>query len=203
MKKKITLISISCFLLLTVGLNAQKLKVTSGDLSYLKDSKTLLVKYEYNNMTVGKMTEEEYLNKKSTELNQKEAGRGDKWKTMWVEDRKKRFEPKFEELFNKVLSEKGVSASQNSTNAKYIITIKTTWTEPGFYVGVSSKPALITGKIFLASASDPSKNLAEIDFINSPGNSVGATWDTGERIKESYAKLGKSLAAFFIKNKVF
>ena len=203
MKKNIALISIAYFLLSAICVNAQKLKITNGNLDFLKDSKSILVKYDYSNMTVGKVTENEYLTKKSEELNQKEAGRGDKWKVMWAEDRKKRFEPKFEELFNKVIADKGVTATQNSSDAKYIMTIYTTWTEPGFYVGVSSKPALITGKIDFISVSEPKKQLAEIEFINSPGNSMGATWDTGERIKESYAKLGKSLDSFLIKNKVF
>ncbi len=181
--------------------NAQKLvpaEKSKTYLSFLKGQKKLLCKYVYDDMRVGKKTEKDYIEGNKAKLNGKEAGRGDKWETMWFEDRENRFEPKFEDLFNKGVEKRDVVAGSGYTDAEYTMTIKTTWTEPGYFVGVSSRPAYISGTIvFTKTGSD--KVLAEIEFLKAPGNSVGATWDTGERIKESYAKLGKTLSAYLAK----
>jgi hypothetical protein len=204
MKKLTSFILVLSLFLASATVDAQKLKLTKGsDLSFMKGTTKILVKYTYDNMSVGKMTEEAYLEKRSKELDEKEPGRGDIWKKKWTEDRQQRFEPKFEELFNKVIGKKGVAAGSQFSDAEYVVEVKTTWTEPGYYVGVSSRPAFITGVVVITKNGDPSNELAVIEFINAPGNSVGASWDTGERIKESYAKLGKSLGAFMIKKKAF
>ena len=66
-------------------LNAQKIKMKSGSLDFLKGQTSLLVKYDYSNMAVGKFTDEaEYIAKKKAEYNEKEAGKGDKWAEAWV-----------------------------------------------------------------------------------------------------------------------
>src|SRR5690606_1491496 len=63
---------------------AQKIKVTSGDLGFLKGQTTINVEYNYDNMGVGKFDkEEDYINQKVEDYNKKEAGRGDKWKESW------------------------------------------------------------------------------------------------------------------------
>lgn len=183
------------------GLQAQKLK--PGDknkkyLRFLKGQTELNVVFEYSDMTVGKMDEKSYIEKTKKEYNKKEAGRGDKWEKMWTEDREKRFEPKFLDLFNKYTKKKKLEADQGLSSAKYTMKVKTTWTEPGYYVGISSRPSLISGKIFFYETKNPNKIIAEIEFIKAPGNSMAA-WDTGERIKESYAKLGKTLGAYLTK----
>lgn len=183
------------------GANAQKLipgEKGKSYLEFLKGQEQINLAFDYEDMQVGKMTEEAYVAKKKEEYNEKEAGRGDKWEKMWVEDRSTRFAPKFKELFNKYAEKAGVSVDQSYDDAKYTMTVKTTWTEPGYYIGISSKPALISGKILFSETANPDKVIAEIEFIKSPGNSM-ATWDTGERIKESYAKLGKVMAQYLSK----
>jgi hypothetical protein len=204
MKRLFSVSMILSLAFFAINADAQKMKMTSGsDLSFLKGTTKFMVKFSYDNMIVGKMSENDYLAKRSKELDEKEPGRGDIWKKKWVEDRQARFEPKFFELLNNVIGEKGVAAGEQFADAQYIIEVKTTWTEPGYYVGVSSRPAFISGTIIFTAAKDPSKQLAVIEFTKAPGNSVGATWDTGERIKESYAKLGKTLGKFMIKQKAF
>jgi hypothetical protein len=153
-------------------------------------------------MTVGKYSEKDYVAKKKEEYNKKEAERGDKWEKMWTEDRTKRFEPKFEELFCKYLKKKDVIAEQNNKDAEYTVIVHTYFTEPGYYIGISQSPAYINCEILFVKSSDPNTVLAKIDIKKSPGNS-GASWDTGERIKEAYAKAGKELAKFLLKKKVF
>ena len=81
---------------------AQKVKLIEGDLSALKNEKSINTEFTYDKMKVGKFDDEaEYVSKKKEEYNKKEAGRGDTWATRWVDDREEKFEPQFNELFEK------------------------------------------------------------------------------------------------------
>mgnify|MGYP001156557944 CR=1 FL=1 len=171
---------------------AQKLKLTQGDLKMLAGEKSLNVTYQYGPMGIGKFErEEDYVAKKVAEYNEKEAGRGDKWSQSWVSDREERFEPQFEELFNK--HSNGIQVGSNPS-ATYTLVIKTTFTEPGFNVYVARKNARIDGEAIIVKTSDPNTPLAVISFVNAPGRTFGGyDYDTGTRIQEAYAVLGKSL----------
>ncbi len=198
--KKILLAAMVIFL--AGNMQAQRIKLVDGNLKFLKGVKDLNLQYTYDNMKVGKYSEADYVAKKTEEYNKKEAGRGDKWAKMWVEDRETRFEPKFEELFNKYLEKYDAIAEQNNKDAEYTLILHTYFTEPGYYIGISSAPASINCEALFVKTSDPKTILAKIDIKKAPGRS-GAGWDTGERIKEAYAKTGKELAKFLIKNKCF
>ncbi len=171
---------------------AQKLKLTQGDLKVLEGEKSLNVTYQYGPMGIGKFDrEEDYIAKKTAEYNEKEAGRGDKWAQSWINDRTERFEPQFEELFNK--HSQGVQVGSNPS-AKYTLVIKTTFTEPGFNVYVARKNARIDGEAYIVKTDSPDNPLATISFVNAPGRTFGGyDYDTGTRIQEAYAVLGKSL----------
>lgn len=172
---------------------AQKLKVTQGDLKALSGETSLNVIYQYSPMGVGKFDrEEDYLAKKKAEYNEKEPGRGDKWEKAWIDDRHERFEPQFEELFNK--HSKNLQVGSNPS-AKYTMIVKTTFTEPGFNVYVTRKNARIDGEVLIVPTGDNNNPIATISFINAPGRTFGGfDYDTGTRIQEAYAALGKSLA---------
>ncbi|WAC12896.1 hypothetical protein [Dyadobacter pollutisoli] len=180
---------------------AQRVDLRSGDVSALSGQKTVNIEYDYSSFGVGKFaTEQEYLDKKSAEYNSKEAGKGDTWKKAWVEDRKARFEPKFEELFNKGLGDKGLQAIQGRPDAAYTLIVRTKFIEPGFNVGVMRKNAYVDYEVDLVESTNKSAKVAEIAMRNVPGGQFGGfDFDTGVRIAESYAKAGKSLAAFLDK----
>jgi hypothetical protein len=180
---------------------AQRVDLRSGDVGVLSGQKTVNVEYDYSEFGVGKFaTEQEYLDKKSAEYNAKEAGKGDAWKKAWVEDRKARYEPKFEELFNKGLEDKGITAVKARPDAQYTLIVKTKFVEPGFNVGVMRKNAYVDFEIDLVESANKSNKVAEIGMRNVPGGQFGGfDFDTGVRIAESYAKAGKSLAAFLDK----
>lgn len=171
----------------------------SGDVSVLSGEKTVNVQYDYSEFGVGKFaTEKEYLDKKSAEYNAKEPGKGDEWKKNWVADRKNRYEPKFEELFNKGMEGKGLKAESGS-GAKYTFIVHTTYVEPGFNVGVMRKNAYLNYKVDLVETGGK-KTVAEIILSNVAGGQFGGfDYDSGTRIAESYAKAGKLLAAFLEK----
>ncbi|MCU0457383.1 MAG: hypothetical protein MUE74_13900 [Bacteroidales bacterium] len=190
-------------LMLSSGLmlDAQKISIQKGSLGVIKGQK-MLATFDYSGMAVGKFDkEDDYIAKKMEDYNKDEAGKGDKWATSWKGDRERRYEPKFEELFNKYGEKPGVSAFRSATDAKYEVNIHTIFTEPGFNVGVMRKPAYIDAIVtFKDRASGEEVAVVKVD--NVPGmDAMGYDFDTGVRIEESYAKLGKSLAGFIAKQK--
>ncbi|MBS1763438.1 MAG: hypothetical protein JSS90_00580 [Bacteroidetes bacterium] len=178
--------------------SAQKIKIQEGNLKDLKGQTQLNVVYDYSNMRVGKFAkEEEYISKKTAEYNAKEPGRGDDWAKKWEGDRKNRFEPSFEELFNKKSSAK----IGNFADAKYTVKVHTIFTEPGFNVYVTRKNASINLEITVYETANPDKPICKITGIGFPGRTFGGyDYDTGLRISEAYAKAGKDLSGFFAKN---
>lgn len=189
MKKNCTIGIISLLLLLITHTSwAQKFKVLEGDAKALKEISALSIAYVYSPMKVGKFDkEEDYIDKKVKEYNEKESGRGNKWKESWLGDRSKRFEPSFEELFNKH------SDVKLSNNASYKMVMHTTFTEPGFNVVVMRKYALINAIFTITDASG--KVVAKIQMLDAPGRTYGGyDYDTGVRIEEAYAMAGKALA---------
>jgi hypothetical protein len=182
-------------------LNAQKITVQSGKVGAVKGQK-LLATFDYSDMSVGKFDkEDDYIAEKSSEYNKKEAGKGDNWAASWKGDRSTRYEPKFEELFNKYGENAGVSASRTANDAKFEVNIHTIFTEPGFNVGVMRKPAFINTIVTFKDLSS-GQEIAVLKVDNCPGmDAMGYDFDTGVRIQESYAKLGKALAAFIAKQK--
>lgn len=180
---------------------AQRVDLRSGDVAVLSGQKIVNIEYDYSEFGVGKFaTEKEYLDKKSAEYNAKEEGKGDTWKKAWVDDRKNRFEPKFEELFNKGMADKGLQAVQSRPDATYTLIVRTKFVEPGFNVGVMRKNAYVDYEVDLVESANKSAKVAQLNLRNVPGGQFGGfDFDTGVRIAESYAKAGKSLAAFLDK----
>lgn len=208
MKKTATLLFLSLFVFYSASFaqygfgTGSKVMVESGDLAFLKDQKDLKIQYVYDGMSVGKFkTEDEYTNTKVKEYNAKEAGKGDKWLTGWKGARKERFEPKFEELFNKTLSKQGVVAAQDKSSAKYTLIVKTNFTEPGYNIGISKYPAFINLDYIFVETANPTKEVAKLYVQNLIGaQAMGFDFDAGSRIAESYAKGGKMIAKYLIDN---
>jgi hypothetical protein len=200
MKKTISLFLVGALLSL-VCINAQKMELKSGSLDFLKDQKVITAHFDYSDLGVGKYDkEEDYITKKVADYNKDEAGKGDKWKEAWFNDRPGRYEPKFELLFNENMAARDLKCDRSGTDAKFTMILHTTFIEPGFNVGVTRKPAYINvDVIFKETASG--KDLAVLSVQNCPGrDAMGFDYDTGYRIEEAYAKLGKSVAAFINKN---
>jgi hypothetical protein len=126
--------------------------------------------------------------------NEKEAGRGDTWENAWIDDRTRRFEPQFTELFQKH-GERAVNAS-----AKYTLIFHTTRTEPGFNVGVWREPARIDAEVLIVETANRDNIIAKLSVANAPGrDAAGFDYDTGYRIQEAYAKSGKELGQLIVK----
>lgn len=183
--------------LLSAGASAQKIKLVSGKLGFLSSEKAVKIDYDYSNMGVGKFkNEQDYIDKKTSEYNEKESGRGDQWAQSWKNDRATRFEPKFEELLNKSAAGFGPIFGK-AQNGDVTMVVKTTFTEPGFNIVVSRRPAMINLEVvFMKGGSE----VAKITLVGAPGNTFGGyDYDTGQRISEAYAKAGKELGKFIVK----
>lgn len=84
--------------------------------------------------------------------------------------------------------------------AKYTLIYKTTFTEPGFNVGVMRKNATIDGEAWIVETADKNKVIAKIAVTKAPGRMFGGfDFDTGERISEAYAMAGRALARLIVK----
>jgi len=190
MNLKKTLLLVASFIFVT-ALQAQKLKLKQGDIGVLKGLTSINVEFTYDNLSVGKMTEAEYVKKKTEDYNEKESGKGDKWAEAWVADRKRAYEPQFLEQFEEK------SNIKNDKSAKYTLIFHTTFIEPGFNVGAWRKNAYIDAEVTIVEGNDTTKPIAVISIDNSPGrDAMGVDFDTSWRISEAYAKAGKSLAKF-------
>lgn len=202
MKMLKTIFAALLVLSVTTTIKAQKIKVTKGDLSFLKGQTEVLLEYNYSDMAVGKFDkEEDYLAKKVAEYNEKKAGSGDTWKENWKADREGKFHPKFEELLNRYADEKAnCNFDQTNIKAKYTMIVKTTFTEPGFNIGVVRKDAMINLEITFVETANTENVLAVMTMTKVPGRgALGNDYDTGYRISEAYAKGGKSLGAYLVK----
>jgi len=194
---KITRLILICVAVLFAGSTfGQKMKVESGDISALKGIKQLKIEYDYSDLSVGKFDDEtDYIAKRVSEMNDKEAGKGDTWKESWFKDREARYEPKFEELFSKYAA---FAESGKDVESEVVMNVHTIFIEPGYNVGVSRRPALITMEITFSKGDD---EITVISVTKAPGSDVmGADFDTGWRISEAYAKAGKSLGKYLTKN---
>ncbi len=185
-------------LLLVAQLHAQKIKLLEGDLSVLKNEKKINAKFTYENMSVGKFDKEaDYIAKKVEEYNKKEPGKGDKWAKDWVNDREDKFEPKFKELFEQ---ESEMSITGKNNDAKYTLIYKTSFTEPGFNIGIVRHNAETNAEVWIVEAANPSNIIAKISVQKAQGRTFwGADFDTGGRIAECYAVAGKYLGKFIKK----
>lgn len=197
MKKPSVLIILA--LLISSSIFAQT-QAKKGNYKFLKGESSLNIQYEYSDMTVGKnLTEEEYVNENVAERNEDEAGKGDKWKEGWISSRNDRYEPKFESLLNKSMEKTGITATEDS-DSKYTLIVKTTYTEPGFNIGVMKKPAYVNYELTFIET-ETEKEVANYILEKVPGSqAMGGDFDVGSRIAESYAKSGKMLGSYIAKN---
>lgn len=187
------------FSLLTLTVTAtcaQRIKITDGDLSPLKNEKSIRTEFTYNNMSVGKKgTEADYVNKKKDEYNKKEAGKGDQWATAWVADRNDKYQPKFNELF-----EKSSDMDVNGKDARYTLVYNTNYVEPGYNIGVMRHNAETSATVEIVENATK-KVIAKMEVDKAQGRTFwGTDYDTGGRIAECYADAGKALG-YYIKAK--
>lgn len=176
--------------------------LNSGDISSLTTVKNVNIIYTYSDMSVGAFRkEEDYLNKKCEDLKKKDPTACEKFRKDWVEGRKIKFEPKFEELFNKYATKSAFMGGTNySTNNDITLEVHTVFIEPGFNIGIAKKPAYIDLECTFKDKNG--KALCVIYMKNAVGaQMMGYDFDVTSRLVESYAKASKMLAGLIKKER--
>jgi len=178
-------------------------KLVSGDFKVLKGQTTFSVKFSYDNMMVGDMTEADYITKKTNEQNKVKVGSGDEWAKKWKEDRVTRFEPKFMSILSKFVLKAKMTCTSVTADAKttYTLLVKTTKTEPGLYTGVSvaEKDTYVDITVNLVESANPTKVIASLTISKSVGSSVSvAQFDTGLKLANAYENAGHLLGIYLL-----
>ena len=179
----------------TGGNNAPMTALNSGDISTLDNVKAVNIIYDYSNLGVGAFRkEEDYIAKRSEELEAKEKGSSEKFKKDWVDARKRRYEPKFEELFKKTgTNEIDMDGTNYATSNDVTLVVHTIFIEPGTNIGVYKKPAFVDMECTFKDKSG--KELCVFYVKNAVGSqAMGFDYAVEARVLESYAKGAKMLA---------
>ncbi len=183
-------------LLFSISGFSQEVDIMKGELIFLKDEKTINIEFTYEKMMVGDDGKEEnYIKRKTTELNAKEAGTGDTWAIKWQEDKQMRYEPKF------ILGFTNLSGMTVNKDAKYTMIFNTKALEPGYSIGVSKRNAGIDGTVTIVETANRTKILAKLMVERPEENKFrGAAFDAGSRIADAYYLSGQKVAKFIKKN---
>lgn len=176
------------------------IKFQSGDdsLQFLKNEKQVKAVVDFSKASIGSSaTEKEYIDSKVSDKNAKSAGSGDEWKKAWDAD-KRRFTTMFESALNKTLEKRGVSTmfEGNADSAKLTLEVTVTHLEPGFNVGIMSKPSNVTATLKIYKTSNPSDILAVYDVPNSVGS---AEFTLTQRLEAAFNNLGYGFGKYIAK----
>ena len=197
MKTINTCLIIACSLFTSLAVYAQEVDLTKGDLSILKDEKTINIEFTFEKTAVGDFSKEaDFIKKKIEEYNTKEAGTGDSWAVKWEEDKVNKFVPKF------TLGFTNMSKMTISKDARYTLIFNTKAIEPGYSVGVSKRNAGVDGTVTIVETAKRDKKLVVLS-VERPGENMfrGAAFDAGSRIADAFYLDGQKVGKFISKNK--
>ena len=184
--------------------SAQKMEIIKGDFGFLNNQTAVNVEFDYSNLKLLKenKTEAQYISDRAADLNEKTKGVGDVWKKKWEGAKIAIWNPKFLELVNIVLvkKKKELSFQEDLKSAKYTLIVETTWIFPGWDAGVMKQPAKVSTNLKFVETENRSNVLLEITTKEAPGDQWGNNFSNESRIGEGFAKTGKSLAGFILKN---
>ncbi|MDX2362419.1 MAG: hypothetical protein QNK23_16545 [Crocinitomicaceae bacterium] len=189
------------FVCLTTMSFGQKILTLEGDegFDFIVGQTTVNVEFDYSDYGVGDYdSEDDYVKKKVADGNKKEPGKGDKWKESWFGARERVYQPKFMKLINKGLEKKNITFVEGAEDADYTLIVKTTFIEPGYNIGISSRPSSVNFQYIFVDAEG--NVVAKLSQKGVPGSqAAGFDFDTSTRVSESYAKAGKMLAGHIYK----
>lgn len=192
MKKIILLIAVSLSILTSI--NAQKIKVTSGDMSFMKDLAELSIVFEFpDDMKYGKMTQAEYIIQEKAKREGKEEGSGDAWEEAFISDRDE-FKSRFLSAMEQYAGD--LYVTEDDPDYKYTMQVKTIFTEPGFNIGIRSKNSIIDLEISYIETASPENIIAIIKLTKATGTSSA---DKRMRVADAYAMAARSLGKYLKK----
>jgi len=198
MKKYLTLaLAIVC-----TTVYAQKIKVEQGNFDFIAGQKEVKVVFDYDHMKLMKenFTNEEYVTKRSADLEEKARGKGKTWEKAWNSSRELIWNPKFLELMNKYLGEKeDMYFAEDLADTKYTLIVETVWLYPGWDAGIMKQHAKVTTKLKFVETANTDNIVLEVSSKNAPGDQWGNNYSNESRVGEGYAKTAKTLAKLILK----
>lgn len=199
MKKLVVLV----VLFVSSVMMGQDMEIVKGDFGFLKDQKEINVVFDYSKLTLmkEKKTEQQYVDDRTKELNEKTKGVGDIWKKKWNPSKELIWNPKFLELLNIVLlkDKKEINFQEGLDSAKYTLIVQAVWVYPGWDAAIMKQPAKVSTNFKFVETANQSNVLLEISSENAPGDQWGNNFSNESRIGEGFAKTGKSLAKMLLK----
>ena len=184
---------LAVLLFVSTIVTSQRYTVLSGDLKNLKGIANYNVTFDYSNLKVNGLDNEEAFLKEKMANRQKHKGKAEQYKEYWYSDRESKYEPKFIDYFNKRF-EKGEITVAKDGDVMYTMNIKTLWVYTGYNVVAAIEPAKITAIVTVVETSNPSHVLFAIEFDKSIGLAQGEfEFDQGYRIAGAYEKLAKNI----------
>ncbi len=192
MKKQIVLI---VFLLSTLIIYSQKIKVKEGDIKLFKGVDEYNVIFDYSNLEIPNYnSEEDFLEDKMAKREEKLTGDGERFKKSWFDDRKNLYEPYFIDFFNDYfIMKRKIKVSKNNVAAKYTILVKTKMIYPGYNVVVGWEGAKLNAVISVYRTDTPNELLFSSKNVYIQGK---ASYNTGIRIANTYGILGSTFAGY-------
>lgn len=175
--------------------NAQKMKIVSGNYDFLKDQKELNLVMDFSEVKFYKenMDEAVYISKREKEI--LDAGKPnievEEWKQDWEHFKNTVFTEKFLASMNKNTS---IKTSVNNNDAKYTLQVETVWIYPGWFAGVMAQPSKVSTVLKFVETLNPTIVLLEIESKEAPGDNFVGVPNNNDRIAEGYAKTAKTLA---------
>jgi hypothetical protein len=189
--------------LVTSIMTAQDMDVVKGNFSFLKDQKEVNVEFSYSNLKLMKdnLTNDEYVAKRTKELDEKGKGNGETWAKKWLASRDLIFEPKFIELSNTIFTKekKDIVFNEGLAQAKYTLIVDAVWFYPGYNVGIARHAAKVSLNLKFVETANKNNVLLEIKSEEAPGDIYMGSYSNEDRIGEGYAKTAKSLAVMAVK----
>lgn len=198
MKKFITLILV----LVCTSIHSQKIKIEQGNFDFIVGQKEVNVEFNYDNMKLLKenFTNEEYIAKRSGDLEEKTRGKGKTWEKTWNSSPELIWNPKFLELMNKYLGkEQDMYFAEDLNDTKYTLIVETVWIYPGWDAGIMKQPAKVTTNLKFVETGNRDNILLEVSGKNAPGDQYGNNFSNESRVGEGFAKTGKTLAKLILK----
>jgi len=198
MKKLVTLV----LAIICSSVYAQKIKVEQGSFDFIAGQKEINVEFDYSNMKLMKenFTNDEYVTKRSADLEGKARGKGKTWEKAWNSSRELIWIPKFLELMNKYLEkEQGIYFAENLADTQYTLIVETVWLYPGWDAGIMKQAAKVTTNLKFVETANKDKVLLEISSKNAPGDQWGNNYSNESRVGEGYAKTAKTLSKVILK----
>jgi hypothetical protein len=198
MKKLIALVLV----LFYTSMYSQKIKIEQGNFDFIVDQKEVNVVFNYDNMKLLKenYTNDEYVTKRSADLEEKGRGKGKTWEKAWKSSPELIWNPKFLELMNKYLGKaQDIYFAEDLEDTKYTLIVETVWIYPGWDAGIMKQPAKVTTNLKFVESANKNNILLEVSGKNAPGDQYGNNYSNESRVGEGYAKTGKTLAKLILK----